>query len=82
MRNFIHLSAALVFTLIMLATSCSTGDTNDHADGLHGTTRGAPATDLSDTGNYRLRNKRADESRGDTLPKNVSDTAFHTEPRL
>lgn len=76
MRTFIPGYSALVFMACMLATGCSSGDTLDHADGLHGTTREAPATDLSDTGNYRFRNKRADEVRGDTLSKAQRDTAF------
>ncbi len=77
MRTSIPLILAVLCITAALATGCSSGETSDHVDGMHGSKRAAPATDLSDTANYRLRNEHADKQRGDTLPKAVRDTAFH-----
>ena len=81
MKTSIFLMVALVATTGLLATACGTGETSNHLDGMHGTTRPAPATDLADTGNYRFRNQKADEQRGDTLPETVKDTAFQKKTR-
>ena len=68
---------AVLATTGLLMTGCGTGETSNRVDGMHGTTRPAPATDLSDTGNYRFRNANADKQRGDTLTEAQADTAFN-----